>query len=195
MALRAWRVELADANDFVRKVHRHHAPEKGHRFSLGVGDTELRGVAICGRPKARGLSQRDVLEVTRVATDGARNACSWLYSAAARIAEEMGVDEKTLRKNFSRELHAGLLHVEGMILDVLMLKVRQGHVPSVRLLMEMVQTTAPRAPKGDETDDEDEAGDAARAPARLGKKEQRDEEAQLVPSEYGDLYARLRRPS
>ena len=82
-----------------------------------------------------------------------------------------------------------------MILDVLMLKVRQGHVPSVRLLMEMVQTTAPRAPKGDETDDEDEAGDAARAPARLGKKEQRDEEAQLVPSEYGDLYARLRRPS
>ena len=90
MALRAWRVELADANDFVRKVHRHHAPEKGHRFSLGVGDTELRGVAICGRPKARGLSQRDVLEVTRVATDGARNACSWLYSAAARIAEEMG---------------------------------------------------------------------------------------------------------
>lgn len=90
LRLRAWRVELADANDFVREVHRHHAPEQGHRFSLGVGDTKLRGVAICGRPKARGLSQRDVLEVTRVATDGARNACSWLYSAAGRIAEEMG---------------------------------------------------------------------------------------------------------
>lgn len=111
-----------------------------------------------------------------------------------RIAEEMGVDEKTLRKNFSRELHSGLLIVEGMMLDVLMAKVRLGHVPSIRLLLDLVQTTAPRTAKSAEDDDED-AEEVAPPAARLGKKEQRDDEAQNVPSEYGDLYARLRRPS
>lgn len=91
MTLRPWRVELADANAFVREHHRHHEPEVGHRFSLGVGDTQLRGVAICGRPKAgHSIDQRHVLEVCRVATDGTRNACSWLYGAAARVGREMG---------------------------------------------------------------------------------------------------------
>lgn len=86
------RVELADANAFVAKHHRHHNPEVGHRFSLGVGDEAgLRGVAICGRPKAgHSIDQRAVLEVLRVCTDGRYNACSWLYSAAARCAREMG---------------------------------------------------------------------------------------------------------
>jgi hypothetical protein len=90
VSLRPWRVELSDANAFVDKHHRHHEPEVGHRFSLGVGDDVLRGVAICGRPKAKRIAQRDVLEVVRVATDGTRNACSWLYARAAGIARDMG---------------------------------------------------------------------------------------------------------
>lgn len=91
MSLRPWRVELSDANDFVRAHHRHHEPEVGHRFSIGCGDERLRGVAICGRPKAgHSMAQKYVLEVVRVATDGHRNACSWLYGAAARLAREMG---------------------------------------------------------------------------------------------------------
>ena len=91
LKLRPWRVELAEANDFVEKIHRHHNPEPGHRFSLGVGDDQLRGVAICGRPKAgHSLDQRLTLEVLRVATDGSRNACSYLYAAAARCGESMG---------------------------------------------------------------------------------------------------------
>lgn len=88
--LRPFRVELADANAFVDEHHRHHNPEVNHRFSLGVGDDRLRGVAICGRPKAMGIDQRNVLEVCRLATDGARNACSWLYAAAARMAQWLG---------------------------------------------------------------------------------------------------------
>jgi hypothetical protein len=90
--LRAARVELSDANAFVLEHHRHHDPETGHRFSLGVSDDSgLRGVAICGRPKAgHTIDQRGVLEVVRVATDGARNACSWLYAAAARVAVILG---------------------------------------------------------------------------------------------------------
>lgn len=90
MSLHPFRVELAEANAFVLEHHRHHNPEVGHRFSLGVGDDRLRGVAICGRPKAKALDERTILEVLRVATDGRRNACSWLYAAAARMAQWMG---------------------------------------------------------------------------------------------------------
>jgi hypothetical protein len=78
--MRPARVELMDANAFVHEHHRHHDPVVGHRFSLGVEhDGSLRGVAICGRPVAKGICKRHVLEVNRCATDGTRNACSWLY--------------------------------------------------------------------------------------------------------------------
>ena len=92
MSLHPMRVELADANAFVDAHHRHHDPEVGHRFSIGVGVRgRLVGVAICGRPKAgHSIDQRHVLEVVRVATDGTRNACSWLYGAAARTAATLG---------------------------------------------------------------------------------------------------------
>lgn len=83
---------LKQANDLVGSLHRHHKPAVGHRFSLGLrGDAgELIGAAICGRPSARGLPQYDILEVTRLVTDGTKNACSMLYQACARVAREMG---------------------------------------------------------------------------------------------------------
>jgi hypothetical protein len=37
-------------------------------------------------------NQRKVLEVTRLVTDGTKNACSALYSAAARIGKELGYE-------------------------------------------------------------------------------------------------------
>ena len=84
---------LLEANDFVRLFHRHHAPCLGHRFSIGCVDEEGRlvGVAIVGRPVARNAgSAREVLEVSRLATDGTPNACSILYAAAARAGKAMG---------------------------------------------------------------------------------------------------------
>lgn len=36
--------------------------------------------------------QRKVLEVTRLVTDGTKNACSILYSAAARVGKELGYE-------------------------------------------------------------------------------------------------------
>lgn len=91
MNLKPFRVELKGANEYVARLHRHHAPVTGHRFSLGVQkNTGLCGVAICGRPVGRMIPQSDVLEVNRCCTDGTRNACSWLYTAAARCAREMG---------------------------------------------------------------------------------------------------------
>lgn len=110
MSLRPWRVELADANAFVEKHHRHHKPEVGHRWSLGVGDEVLRGVAIAGRPKAgHSIDQRAVLEVLRVATDGTPHTCSYLYAAAARIATQQGfraVITYTLQKESGASLRA-----------------------------------------------------------------------------------------
>lgn len=89
-------VELRVANEFIARLHRHHGPERGHRFSIGVVRLDTRrlcGVAIVGRPKARMINHRVVVEVTRLATDGTRNACSILYAAAARAARAIGYDE------------------------------------------------------------------------------------------------------
>lgn len=86
-----FRVELADANAFVAKLHRHHKPVRGHRWSVGVAhNDQLVGVAICGRPVARAVDQRLVLEVLRCCTDGTPNACSYLYGKCARVAKELG---------------------------------------------------------------------------------------------------------
>lgn len=93
MTARLWVVpcDLADANAFVRQHHRHHQPVPGHKFSLAIADEErIRGVAIIGRPVARHLDDGMTLEVTRVATDGAPNACSALYGAARRAAFALG---------------------------------------------------------------------------------------------------------
>jgi hypothetical protein len=84
---------LADANAFVRKFHRHCKPTQGYRFAIGVVDEakQLRGVAIVGRPVARHLDDGITGEITRVCTDGTRNACSMLYAAARRAAKAMGM--------------------------------------------------------------------------------------------------------
>jgi hypothetical protein len=71
--------------------HRHHRPPRGTGFAIGVADGEvLVGVAMAGRPFARMLDDGLTLEVTRVATDGHRNACSLLYAAAWQAARAMG---------------------------------------------------------------------------------------------------------
>jgi hypothetical protein len=82
---------LAEANDFVVRRHRHHKRVTGHKFSIGAAKAgELVGVAIVGRPVSRMLDDGETLEVTRLCTDGTRNACSFLYGAAARAAFALG---------------------------------------------------------------------------------------------------------
>lgn len=84
--------ELADANEFVTRYHRHHPPVVGHKFSIGVVDESqvIRGVAIVGRPVARRNDDGFTLEVTRCCTDGAGNAASALYGAARRASFALG---------------------------------------------------------------------------------------------------------
>lgn len=85
------RLELAEANAFVAQHHRHHKPVIGHLFSIGASlDGQIVGVAIVGRPVARMRDDGETAEVTRLCTDGTRNACSFLYGAAARAAFALG---------------------------------------------------------------------------------------------------------
>lgn len=93
---RVFPLPLKFANDAVTRMHRHHTRVQGHRFSLGLLDLasgKLVGAAIVGRPVARAVDQHLVAEVTRLVTDGTKNACSALYGAAARVAKEMGFNK------------------------------------------------------------------------------------------------------
>lgn len=89
-------ITLSEANAFIAERHRHHPPVVGHKFSIGavlvdemLGD-EIVGVAIVGRPVSRVRDDGMTLEVTRLCTDGTRNACSFLYGAAAKAAFALG---------------------------------------------------------------------------------------------------------
>jgi len=82
---------IQDAKEYVRQHHRHHSPPMSGLFALAASDgSKVVGVAIVGRPCARGLQDGYTAEVTRLATDGTPNACSALYSAAWRAARAIG---------------------------------------------------------------------------------------------------------
>lgn len=84
---------LEQANDFVRRLHRHNKPVVGSKFCVGVQLVEqLVGVAIVGRPVAPRLDDGLTAEITRVCTDGTRNAASMLYGACRKAARAMGYD-------------------------------------------------------------------------------------------------------
>lgn len=84
-------LSFKDACNYVDKYHRHHNATQGNKFSLGCYDNSvLVGVAICGRPVSRYLDDGLTLEITRVCTDGTKNACSKLYGACCRVAKNMG---------------------------------------------------------------------------------------------------------
>ena len=84
-------LKLSEANAFVELHHRHHKPVVGHKFSIGAAKNgALVGVAIVGRPVSRHRDDGMTLEVTRLCTDGTKNACSFLYGAAARATFALG---------------------------------------------------------------------------------------------------------
>jgi hypothetical protein len=108
---------LEDANEFVRRLHRHNKPVLGSKFSVGVRDESgrLRGVAIVGRPVARLLDDGLTVEITRVCTDGTRNACSMLYGACRKAAKAMGY-ERIFTYTLPEEGGASL-RAAGFVLD------------------------------------------------------------------------------
>jgi len=84
-------ISFGEACEFIRQHHRHHAPPVGSKFCVAVNDGEkVVGVAVVGRPVARMSDNGWTLEVTRLCTDGTRNACSTLYAACWRAARALG---------------------------------------------------------------------------------------------------------
>ncbi len=91
-------VTQREAFAFVAQNHRHHRPPRGSILCIGAAECTpeglavdgLVGVAVVGRPLARELQDGWTAEVTRVATDGARNACSFLYGACWRACRAVG---------------------------------------------------------------------------------------------------------
>lgn len=91
VSLRLVPVSQRDAKAFCAMWHRHHRPPRGMKFAVGAAsDGVLHAIAIAGRPVARLLDNGQTLEVTRVASDGAVNACSMLYAACWRAAKALG---------------------------------------------------------------------------------------------------------
>ncbi len=85
-------VSLAEANAYVEKFHRHNGRLPAAKFAVGLIDDDgsVIGVAVAGLPKARLAADRGTLEVSRLCTDGSRNACSALYGACLRAARALG---------------------------------------------------------------------------------------------------------
>lgn len=84
-------ITIKEANRWVKRLHRHHGEAHGALFAIGAafGD-EVVAVAITGRPVAGPRDDGWTAEVVRLCSDGARNACSFLYGASARAAWAMG---------------------------------------------------------------------------------------------------------
>ena len=89
--LKAYPIELKEANAYVDNLHRHHSSVHRDKFRVGATlNGKLVGVVQVGRPVSRMLDDGKTLEVVRLCTDGTENVCSFLYSKAARIAKELG---------------------------------------------------------------------------------------------------------
>lgn len=84
-------ISVKRASVFVAEHHRHHDAPQGAKFALAAWHGgQLVGVAMVGRPVSRRLDNGTTAEVIRVATDGTRTACSFLYGASKRAAQAMG---------------------------------------------------------------------------------------------------------
>lgn len=85
---------VSDAKRAIARWHRHNKPPVSGLFAAavarGAGDPEPCGVAVVGRPSAQELQDGRTCEITRVATDGAYNACSMLYAACRKAAAALG---------------------------------------------------------------------------------------------------------
>jgi hypothetical protein len=86
-------ISVKHARAFVTEHHRHHDAPRGAKFCLAAWHGgQLVGVAMVGRPVSRMLDNGTTAEVIRVATDGTRNACSFLYG---RLDHEGPTNDET----------------------------------------------------------------------------------------------------
>jgi hypothetical protein len=96
------------AKKFIEHHHRHHKKAShGDIFRIAIAKVSdpktIIGVAQVGRPVARALQDDYTVEVTRLCINvDHKNACSFVYSRAARIARELGY----------KRIYTYILHIE-----------------------------------------------------------------------------------
>jgi len=84
---------LGEAREFVTNFHRHNKAPLSGIFAVGASYLgKLVGVAIVGRPTARGFQDGTTVEVTRccVVEDAPKGTPSALYGACWRAAKALG---------------------------------------------------------------------------------------------------------
>ena len=110
---------ITAANALVTSLHRHHKKTVGALFALGLTDGgKLVGAAIIGRPVARASQDGYTAEITRLVTDGSRNACSKLLAAARKAAAALGykrLQTYTLETEGGASLRAAGWSVESVV--------------------------------------------------------------------------------
>lgn len=90
MSLSVTPITVKAAQWWCLGVHRHLPAVQGGLFAVAVLDGDRpAGVAIVGHP-ARTIQDGWTACVLRVATDGTRNACSFLYGRCRRVAQVLG---------------------------------------------------------------------------------------------------------
>lgn len=94
MALRAAPCTVKAAKKWVKALHRHFPIVHGGLFAVAVVDEsgQVRGVGIAGLPPPTWEGSGKIV-VSRIATDGARNACSLIYGSLCRAAQALGYSE------------------------------------------------------------------------------------------------------
>ncbi len=93
-SLRIKPITVKAAKVWVRELHRHLPELQGGLFAAQCVDENENtvGVAIAGNPP-RVWQGTGRLVISRVATDGSRNACSILYGSLCRAAKALGYRE------------------------------------------------------------------------------------------------------
>jgi hypothetical protein len=116
MQLRPTSVKAAMA--VVRDWYRHLDAPQGAKFAVSAwkGDRCV-GVALVGLPIARKANNGWTAEVIRVASDGTRNACSFLYARAKRATQALGC-RRVLTKTLPYESGASLRAVAAKELGI-----------------------------------------------------------------------------
>ncbi len=84
-------ITYSEACLYIAEFHRHHVPPQGWKFGIAVNDgKQIVGVVTVGRPVSRHRDDGWTLEVTRVCSNGTKNACSKLYGLAWQAAKSLG---------------------------------------------------------------------------------------------------------
>ena len=119
--LKAWPITLREAQEYIKKHHRHCGPPKFHKFSVALkveGEQEFVGVGVASTPKSRAQMDGETLEINRVCSDARyADVCSKLYALMIRAGKSMGYHRfisYTLPEESGASLKAAGFHFDGM---------------------------------------------------------------------------------